>query len=374
MKIYRWITAFIFIAITISGLGFFKFQQIQAAMEMAAAFPEPSASVNTTVTEISEHKPFSQTTGQAVSTQAIEVQNELSGIIDKVNFKGGDQVTKGQLLLSLNTQEEEAQLVAAKARLKLAKINFERMGILVVEKKVSQQSYDAAEADLSIAQSEIANLETIINKKKIFASFNGNVGLETYQVGQFLPVNTTITTLIGNGPEIWVDFQLSQTKQRLSIGDTVTVASINNRQEQQYKPATIVAVNSQIKANSRHLNYRAELSDGESWLHHNEILKVKVFEQREQAVLVPKAAVVRNHYGSFVFELVQDDSKQYRAKKIPVEVGVRNGDFQIVLTGLKANTLIATDGAFKLREGLLVYPKTISQNSLGGQLLVEVAK
>lgn len=94
MKIHRWIIAILFIALTISGLGFFKFQQIQAAMDMAAAFPEPSASVNTITTEVSEHQSSFQVTGQAISIQAIEIQNELAGTIDTVNFKGGDQVKR----------------------------------------------------------------------------------------------------------------------------------------------------------------------------------------------------------------------------------------------------------------------------------------
>lgn len=140
------------------------------------------------------------------------------------------------------------------------------------------------------------------------------MSLETYQVGQFLPANTTISTLIGNGPEIWIDFQLAQTKQRLSIGDKVAVRSITNGQ-QQFKSATIIAINSQIKAQSRHLSFRAELPDGQSWLNHNEIVQVRVFNKTEQTVLLPKAAVNRNHFGAFVYELVQDDDQQYRAKK-----------------------------------------------------------
>ncbi|WP_286262716.1 efflux RND transporter periplasmic adaptor subunit [Thalassotalea atypica] len=373
MKIHRWIIAILFIALTISGLGFFKFQQIQAAMDMAAAFPEPSASVNTITTEVSEHQSSFQVTGQAISIQAIEIQNELAGTIDTVNFKGGDQVKKGQHLLSLNILDEQAQLVAARAKQKLAKINFERMGVLVAEKKVSQQDYDAAEADLSIARAEIASLESTINKKQIFASFDGQVSLETYQVGQFLPANTTISTLIGNGPEIWIDFQLAQTKQRLSIGDKVAVRSITNGQ-QQFKSATIIAINSQIKAQSRHLSFRAELPDGQSWLNHNEIVQVRVFNKTEQTVLLPKAAVNRNHFGAFVYELVQDDDQQYRAKKVPVELGVRTGDLQVIHSGLQPNMLIATDGSFKLREGILVYPKALAKNSLGSQLLSEEAK
>jgi RND family efflux transporter MFP subunit len=369
MKIYRWIIAITFIALTISGLGFLKFQQIQAAMDMAAAFPEPSATVNTTMTEVFEHKPSYQVTGQAVAPQVINIQNELAGTIEKVNFKGGDKVKKGQLLLALNSLEEQAQLVASKAKLKLAEITFNRMKTLVKERKVSQQDFDSSVADLRIAESNIANLESVISKKEIFASFDGKVALETYQVGQFLPANSNITMLVGDGPEIWIDFQLSQTKSRLSIGDIIKVHAINDNTDEQFKTAVIIAANNFVKAQSRHLSYRAKLDNGQQWLHHNEIVQVKVFEEAQQTILVPKAAVNRNHFGAFVYQLIEDKNKQYRAKKIPVELGTRTGDQQVILSGLETNTLIATDGAFKLREGLLTYPKAMINNSVGKSLL-----
>ena len=369
MKIHRWLIAILFIALTISGLGFFKFQQIQAGMDMAAAFPEPSATVNTVLTEISEHKPTYQVTGQAVAPHVVNIQNELAGTIDKVNFKGGDHVIKGQLLLALNTLEEEAKLAAAKAKLKLAKITFERVKVLVKDNKVSQQTFDSAEADLLIAQSDIASLESVINKKQIFASFDGKVGLETYQVGQFLPANSKVTVLIGDEPEIWIDFQLAQTKQRLLAGDTVQVHSIKDNANEPYRAATIIAVNKFVMAQSRHVSYRAKIVAGQPWLHHNEIVNVNISKAVKQAVLVPKSAINRNHFGSFVFQLVEGEAEEYRAKKIPVNLGVRTGDQQVILSGLEANMLIATDGAFKLREGLLVYPKMLANNSLGNQLL-----
>lgn len=374
MKLHRWFIAIFFIAITISGLGFFKFQQIQAAMDMAAAFPEPSATVNTHLTETSRYKPSYEVTGQVVATKIIDIQNELSGVIEQVNFAAGAVVEQGQLLLSQITAEEQAQLSSAKATLKLSKSNFIRMEKLLKSNKVSQQEFDRAAAELAIAKANITNLESVIDKKQIYAPFTGSVGLHSYQKGQFLAANTQITSLVGQGPEIWVDFQLAQTQTRLKIGDTVFVRSISHQSTAQLKPAKIIAVNSQIKAKSRHLQYRAELSQGSQWLNHNEIVKVQIGEPSANVVLVPSSAIVRDHFGTFVYELIKDDNAQYRAKKVIINAGSRDGKQQIVLNGLGSGTLIATDGAFKLREGLLVYPKALPETNLSAQLLNGVTK
>ena len=357
MHIKSWLTTLLVIAVTIGGLGFFKFQQIQAAMAMAASFPEPSAAVKTHITEAREYVPNYQVNGQIVAKQIVQLQNELPGIIHQVNFAGGDKVKQGDLLLALNTSEEQAQLASAKATLKLRKSNFARMATLVKQNKVSQQEYDLAEAEMAIAKSTIENLQSIIAKKQVIAPFNGVVGLDTYQEGQFLPSNSAITTIVGSDANIWVDFQVPQTKRRLARGEQVVVSAIANDGQTTRYTASIIGQNAQMQVNSRHMIYRAEIIDGAAYFRHNELVKITINDQSQQLVVVPNSAVVRNQLESFVYQLVQDDNKAYRAQKLMVELGERLGDEQVIISGLDEGVLIATQGSFKLRPGLLVFPE-----------------
>ncbi|MCH2055094.1 MAG: efflux RND transporter periplasmic adaptor subunit [Thalassotalea sp.] len=369
MHIKRWSIALFIITITIGGLGFFKFQQIQAAIAMAEAFPEPSAAVNTHIAKVSEFQDSYQVTGQIVAKQMVGLQNEHAGIITQVNFEPGQLVTEGELLLSLNVSEEQAQLSSAKASKVLAKQDFKRMTTLVAENKVSQQEYDAADAQLKIAQANIANLESIIAKKQVIAPFTGTVGLENYQKGQFIGANSNITTLIGQDKNIWVDFKLPQTQQQLTIGDTVVVNAISNQTGAQQFTAKVIAKNSAMQANSRHLTYRAEIADGSQLFGHNELVKVTIQLAAQNVVLLPNSAVVRDQFGTYVFLLNQDEQSNYRAKRLAVEAGEHVGEQQIIMSGLNGGELIATDGAFKLREGLLVYPNIVPENSLSAILV-----
>lgn len=357
MKLHRWFVALFVVALTITSLGFVKFQQIQAAMAMAAAFPEPSAAVKAEITEKTDHQNFYQVTGQTQATQVVSLQNELAGKITKVNFQAGDFVQKGQLLLSLDVSQEQAQLKAAKANLSLATSTLSRIARLLKQKKVSEQEYDNANAQLAIAQSEVDNLKSIINKKQLRAPFAGQVGLETYQVGQYLPMNSVITTLIGQEPTLWVDFQVAQTQQHLAVGEKVVVQAIGNNKLDSVE-ATIIAVNSEIKSQSRHLQYRAAIENGARHFKHNEIVQVHIYELKNSVVLVPNSAVTRSHKGTYLYALNKDEQGNYRAKRIPVELGKRDASQHIVLSGIDEGQLIATEGAFKLREGLLVYPQT----------------
>lgn len=365
MNFYRWFITILVILVTILGLGFVKYQQVQAAIAMAESFPEPSAAVKTTVTEVSEFTPVTRVTGQAVATKVIELQNELPGVIDVVNFTGGSSVSAGQLLLAQNTVEEKAQLDAAVATLKQSQNNFTRMKKLVASDKVSQQEFDAADAQFKVAKANVANLKSIIAKKQIHAPFSGRLGLETYQVGEFLPANSSITTLVDDGPAIWVDFKLPQTHRTLQVGEEVRVRAITNLETMTWHSAQIIAINSQINNQSRHLTYRAVLPQGGEWLQHNEMVKITVAAKSQEVVKVPGAAVIRNKAGALVYQLAKDEKGMYRAVALPVSLGTRVGDEQIVLDGLVPGTLIATEGAFKLRQGLLVYPSANTANAQG---------
>lgn len=366
MNIQRWLVAIFIIALTISGLGFVKFQQVQAFIAMAESFPEPSATVNTTKTALTEYQAHNTVMGQAVATQVVNLQNELSGQITQVNFKAGDTVKKGQLLIALNSAEEEAQLLAAQANFTLAKNTFARMEQLFKQEKISQQEYDSAAAELAVTKANIKNLQSIIAKKHIVAPFDGTAGLDTYQVGQFLSANSAITTLVGQEPQVWVDFQLPQTHQPLAIGEVVFVKTIK-QDATEYQTAKIIAKNSQVRAQSRHLSYRAELSNGRDWLQHNEMVKVKVLQAKQQVVLVPSSAINRDKNGNYLYTLKQDEQNNYRAHRVEVTLAKREHDSHIVLSGIEEDELIATDGAFKLRPGLLVFPKL--ENTLSARLL-----
>jgi len=362
MKLSRWLAAIFIIVITISSLGFLKFQQIQAAIAMAESFPEPSAAVNAITTKKTNYQDSYKVMGQISATQVVDLQNELGGIITQVNFAGGDLVEQGQLLLSLNIAQEKAQLAAARANVKLATSNFARMKKLLSQNKVSQQEYDSADAQLLVTKAEISNLEAMIAKKQILAPFTGIADLQTYQKGQYLAPGTRVTRVVGTESRMWVDFKVAQTKSQLTIGEVVEIKTVGNKNMASVL-AKVVAKNGQIDANSRHQEYRAEFNNSNQNFVHNEVVSVEIASPQQQVVLVPSSAVSRNQHGDYLFTLNKDEQGQYRASRIEVTLGHRENDEQLVLSGIESGALIATEGAFKLREGLLVYPTVKSNES-----------
>lgn len=357
MIIRRWLTTVAIVVVTVAGLAFIKISQIQAAIAFGESFPEPSATVLTTHAETLEYRSTSKVMGQIKATQNITVSNELSGLITKVNFEPGELVSKGQVLLQQDIRNETTDLKAAKARLKLAKASYQRLFKLLKQKRVSQEDVDQAEANVSITKAQVESLETTIDRKTIHAPFAGQVGLTQFQVGQLLPANSPVTTLVGIGNAIWVDFMLPQTMSPLTNGDTIKVNLIQNDNLAQTSYAgKIITRSAVVDPNSRQIQYRALLNNDRHLLHHNQIVSVVISEAAQKLVIVPSSAITRNHFGDFVYKLELDDKQNFRAKSVPVSLGQRIQDQQIITNGLTGGEYLATEGAFKLRDNLLVYP------------------
>ncbi len=356
MHIRRWLVAIIIIVVTVAGLGAIKYNQVMAAIAYGESFPEPSASVKTVTTQITSFTPQEKVTGQVTAKQVVTLQNELGGVIKNVGFKPGEAVKKGQLLLAFDVSQEFAQLNAAKANYLLTKNTLTRFDKLLKQRKVSQQDFDLAQANYEVAKANIANLNSVIAKKKLLAPFAGKMGLDVYQVGQFLPQQTSISTLIGSTEQLWVDFKLPQTSARLSLEDTVMLQAINDTNAVKVA-AKIIAIDSQVNAKTRQLKYRALVENTNGQLHHNEMINVYLPRPSVDAVIVPNLSIGRNGTETFVYQLKKDPQGQYRAHKANVIIGQRQGDNQLILSGIDAQQLIATEGAFKLRQGLLVYPQ-----------------
>lgn len=357
MLFRRWAIALIITLGTIVGLGLLKFQQVQAAIAFGESFPEPSAAVQTMTTNTESFSSSYKVTGQARALQVIDLHNQLPGTIINVNFSAGDIVSAGQLLLSLDTSAELAQLNSAKASYTLAKSTLARNKKMLVGNKVSQQVVDSSLADYQIALANIANIESIISKKQVRAPFSGRVGIDTFEVGQFLSENSLITTLIGDNDKIWVDLKLSQTRERLLINSQVFIQQINKKKSNPKISATVIAKQTQMNSGTRHMAYRVVLDNSNQAISHNELVNVYITDSPKTVVMVPNLAITRSDQGDFVYRLVQDEQSMVRADKLPVELGPRFGDKQVILSGLESNVLIATIGAFKLSQGLLVYPK-----------------
>jgi membrane fusion protein, multidrug efflux system len=121
------------------GIGAFKFHQISQGIAAGKAFKMPPDAVTSlTVTEETT-TPTLDAVGSLASLQGVMLSADLPGIVTAILFDSGTAATNGQLLVQLDTRQEEAQLRTARAKLDLARQNLQRAHDLG-EKHVIAQS------------------------------------------------------------------------------------------------------------------------------------------------------------------------------------------------------------------------------------------
>lgn len=364
MKLRLWLLVVLACLLVTGGLGFYKYRQIQAAIAMGAAFPEPVAAVEYFIVRAELWQPVTEVTAEVVALQTVELSSELAGRIVEVGFAPGATVTKNQVLLRLDTSEERAQLAAAKADTDLARLDLERNQKLIRTGAAAEEARDRARAGFDATIAAADQLRAVIDKKTLRAPFDGTAGLHQLEIGQYLDRGTTIVRLIGASDQVWVDFTLPQPLARLEVGGRVTIAT---RGEALTFDALVIARDAFVNERSRNVRFRALVDNPEQKLVPGSLVSasVPVGEQRS-VVLAPITSVRRDAFGSSVYVLrpAEEGARApERAERRSVTLGPQQRDLVIVTSGLNAGDRIAASGSFKLREGVLV--KAVPPGSSG---------
>jgi membrane fusion protein (multidrug efflux system) len=347
-----------------SGLAYFKYQQIQAAIAFGKAFPEPVEAVELFIAREEVFQPTTSVTAETVAIRAVQVSNELAGHIVEVGFAAGATVAAGQVLVRLDTSEERAQLAAARADAELARLALQRNQKLIRSGAAAEEARDRSKAQFDAANADVNRLLAIIDKKTLRAPFAAMASLHELEVGQYLASATNIARLIGIDEQIWIDFTLPQQQAQLHSGESISVTANG-----QAFPAEIIARDAFVNDQSRNVRYRAIADNRAFSLFPGSLVTVAVPVGTEQiATLVPMTAVRRDAFGANVYVLQPAEEGARapdRAEKRVVTLGPQRGDLVIITSGLQPGERVAGNGAFKLRDRVLVRGVVMDPMALG---------
>ena len=341
----------------IAGLGFVKFRQIQAAIAEGAAYQPPPEAVTTIVAAREDWPVTLNVIGTAAAVQGVTVSADLPGIVERIAFESGRTVTRGDVLVKLDTRQEEAQLAAAEAQLELARLNYDRMKALVAEDAVSRAEYDRAAAEAKQAEARIGEIRATIARKTIRAPFSGILGIRQANLGQYLAGGDAVVPLQSLHP-IYVNFGVPQQDAvRLRIGGQVRVIAEDLGGEA--FTGRITALNSVVDADTRNVQVQATLANPQGRLRPGMFVQTRIAVGASQAVIpLPASAISYAPYGDSVYvvsEMKDQNGAPYTGvRQQVVKLGPAQGDQIALLSGVRPGEEIVTSGVFKLRNGAAV--------------------
>jgi membrane fusion protein, multidrug efflux system len=360
-------------AVFIGVLGFVKFQQFQAAAGQAASFQPPPVAVTTLVAKQEPWPATLAVIGTTAAVQGVTVSADLPGIVDRITFDSGRFVREGEVLVQLDTRQEQAQLTAAEAQRDLARLNFDRMQGLIKDGAISRAEYDLASAEQKQSEARVGEIRATIDRKVIRAPFSGVLGIRQVNLGQYLSAGDAVVPLQSLHP-IYVNFGVPQQEAgRMRPGRHVRITTDNLSGVEFI--GRITAIDAVVNEATRNVQVQATVPNPDGRLRPGMFVQTAVILGESRPVVgLPASAINYAPFGDSVF-IVTDvkgpDGQTYRGVRQQfVKLGSARGDQIAVVSGVNPGEEVVTSGVFKLRNGaaVVVNNKVQPTNNLAPKL------
>lgn len=288
--------------------------------------------------------------GSLRSRQSVVLRPEVSGRITALNFRDGERVRRGQVLVQFDDQLPRAQVQQGRAELSIAQANHKRNQELVAQGFISQRSVDESAANLEVARAKLALAEATAARLRIVAPFDGIAGIRGVNVGDYLKDGADIVN-VEDLDVVYVDFRLPERLQgKVRTGQTAQVA-FDALPGVRYS-AVVQAINPQIDADGRAVAVRGCIDNRRLQLRPGMFARVTaVFSERSDARVVPEEAIVPDGNSPYVFKVVDGDAPGSRvARRTTVKLGARTPGFVEVVDGLAVGDQVVTAGQQRIQK------------------------
>jgi len=351
-----YLIAICLLVLLLGGAGFTIWQRF--AGMAGGDYAPPPVTVAATHAEVRPWRERVEAVGTVRAARGILLSAETAGDITALHVESGDQVSAGQLLISVDDRVELATRQRIEANLELAQLLHDRDASLIKQRSIPQSQLDQSRADLASARAQLAEINAILENKRIVAPFSGRLGILQVRLGDYVEAGTALATL-QDLTQLEVDFTLpDRYAPRLRAGLTLELhtAAFPDRT---FK-ATLKAMDSRVDEDTRNLSLRAALGESEGLLPGMFARLTLDLGSERQAVLIPETAVTYSLQGNTVYVVENDAGTLRVTPRVVKTAGVRGG-LVAISDGVEAGEQVVTAGQNKLYRGAAV----VIDNSAG---------
>ncbi|CAL1241296.1 efflux RND transporter periplasmic adaptor subunit [Candidatus Methylocalor cossyra] len=327
------------------------------------------------------------------AVESVDVRARVDGYLEKVNFKAGDKVKKGDLLFVIDPRPfraqlsfAEASLEQAKVRLALARNNWARAERMLKAKAIAEEEYDARSKGLAEAEAAVRSAEANVYAARLNLEFtqvrapiSGRIGRELITAGNLVKgggADATLLTFIVSTDPVYVyvdvDERAALKYRRLTRSGCF---ARRNDSPSGCTPVDLALADETGFPHQGYIDYESpRLDPGTGTLtlravfpNPDGLLSPGLFTRLRlpgsapfQAVLLPDRAIATDLAQKFVW--VMNGEQQVERRRIvpgPVIDGLR-----VVSEGLAPSDWVVVEGIQKLRPGAKVVPERITVSEL----------
>jgi membrane fusion protein (multidrug efflux system) len=293
-----------------------------------------------------------EVTGTLVANQQVAIVSELTRRVVHVNVKEGTKVKQGTLLFQLDDADLQAQRQRFRQQEKLALLNEERLKDLLGHDAIAQQDYDEASTNLKVLQAQIQEVEVMINKTRITAPFDGQLGMINVHPGAVVSVNTLLTGIEDNSV-VKVEFSIPEKYTNvIALGSKQTFTITSD--QKQYK-ATVMAKAASLNESTHTLLVRAVTANADGKLLPGQSARLNLsLNASGHALAVPSQALIPSSGGYTVYR-----ARKSKVEAVPVETGQRGAGAVEITNGLNKGDTVITSNLLRLTPGAAIQFVTV---------------
>lgn len=302
-----------------------------------------------------------------------EIKPKVSGYIEGVHVKEGERVKKGQLLFTLETQSLNQEAAAARANVRAAQVEVDKLEPLVEKDIISPVQLETARARLAQAQSSSNSISESINYARIKSPIDGFVGSINYREGSLVSAqDVRPLTTISDISTVYAYFSMNE-KDFLTFTQSAEGTTPEERIENlppvklllandtEYEEEGVIeTISGDINAQTGTVTFRARFPNSQGILRNGSsgtILVPKIFED---ALVIPTLSTFERQQKVFVYKVSPNDT----IYDVAIDVAAKVEGLSVVLSGLEKDDRILAQGTGRVRPGMRIDPMPTKIDSI----------
>ena len=281
-------------------------------------------------------------TGEAVRTVA--VRPLVAGQIAEMPVSSGARVAAGDVIIHLDSAEEELAVERARLTVADAERKAERLGSLAEQRAISSVEADTARSELQAARVALKEAELALARRTVTAPIAGSLGILSVSPGDYVTTQTDITT-IDDRSEILVEFYVPERfAASMEVDKPVSVTAISRPGET--FDGTVTAVDNRVDEESRTLRTQALVSNERDLLRAGMSFEVEMRFEGETHPAIDPLAIQWDSTGPYAWRVADG-----KAERVDIAIVQRNADRVLVKAEIAEGDLMITEGVQSVRGG-----------------------
>ena len=287
-----------------------------------------------------------QGTANLVAEAESEVVTKTSGVVLKIHVEEGDRVKAGQVLAELDSDRQRLSLRQSQTNLAKLENDFKRQSEMISRKLISQDVYDRSKFDIDTQRAAVDMMKLDLSYTQIRAPIDGVVSKRNVKLGNLIQHNQPLFKIDDFDP-LEATVNVPEREMRL-IAAKQPVQMLVDALPDAVFTGTVGRVSPVVDAGTGTFRVVAQFKDETGRLRSGMFGRVRIiYDQRADALVVPRAALVGDDKDASVFVVAKNDT----VAKRKVKLGYADGGKVEVIEGLTEGERVVTLGQAALRDG-----------------------